>query len=169
MRIGPERGSGSGKVNGRFIEGTDPDLPRSFRGQIRLGLHVTPRSARSLASAVDRLLAAAQGGAFEKGWLRASIADGRILVDDLRLEGRVLQIHGTGVVSFNGAVDLAVLVNTNRSSPRPIEALASLILAWQAAGRDDETRRQASFTRPACSSSASAGRSPTPTWRSIAA
>jgi translocation and assembly module TamB len=143
MRIGSaEARPGSGKVNGRVtIAGTDPDRPRSYRGQIRLGLHDASIGDIPVIRGIDRFLGAAQGGAFEKGWLRASIADGRVLVDDLRLEGRVLQIHGTGVVSFNGAVDLAVLVNTNQIIPQTGEALLSIIPGLgQARGRDDEAR-----------------------------
>ncbi len=143
MRIGTtEARPGSGKVNGHLsIGGPDPARPKSYRGQVRLGLHDASIGDIPVIRALDRFLGAAQGGAFEAGHLRATIADGRLLVDDLRLEGRVLQIHATGAVSFAGAVDLTVLVNTNQIIPQTGEALASLIPGLRSAtGRDEESR-----------------------------
>ena len=110
-----------------------------------MGLHDASIGDIPVIRTLDRFLGGAQGGAFEKGWLRATIADGRILVDDLRLEGRVLQVHGTGVVSLGGAVDMAVLVNTNQIIPETGEALVALIPGLrQAAGRDEEARLRVS-------------------------
>jgi translocation and assembly module TamB len=143
MRIGAaDARPGSGKVNGRVeLNGADPAAPKGYRGRIELRLHDASIGEIPVIRALDRFLGAAQGGAFEKGWLRATIADGRILVDDLRLEGRILQIHGTGAVSLAGAVDLVVLVNTNQIIPETGEALMGLIPGLrQVAARDEEAR-----------------------------
>ncbi|HEY2155357.1 MAG TPA: AsmA-like C-terminal region-containing protein, partial [Isosphaeraceae bacterium] len=143
MRIGAaDARPGSGKVNGRVeLNGTDPAEPKRYRGRIGLGLHDASIGDIPVIRALDRFLGAAQGGAFEKGWLRATVADGRILVDDLRLEGRVLQIHGSGVVTLGGAVDLVVLVNTNQIIPETGEALMGLIPGLrQVAASDEEAR-----------------------------
>ena len=147
MRIGSTAARpGSGKVNGRLtLAGTDPALPRTFRGRIEMGLHDASIGDIPIIRTLDRFLGAAQGGAFESGGLRATIADGRILVDDLRLEGRILQVHATGVVTLVGAVDLVVLVNTNQIIPETGEALAAIIPGLrQAMGRDEEARLRVS-------------------------
>lgn len=143
MRIGSAAARpGSGKVNGKLtVGGADPSRPRTFRGRIELGLHDASIGDIPVIRTLDRFLGAAQGGAFEAGSLRATIADGRVLVDDLRLEGRVLQVHASGVVTLSGGVDLIVLVNTNQIIPETGEALVGLIPGLrQAAGRDAEAR-----------------------------
>ncbi len=143
MRIGAgEARPGSGKVNGRVaLNGADPAVPRAYRGRVEMTLHDASIGEIPVIRALDRFLGAAQGGVFEAGRLRATVADGRILVDDLRLEGRVLQIHGTGVVTQSGNVDLVVLVNTNQIIPETGEALVGLIPGLrQVAERDEEAR-----------------------------
>ena len=62
-----------------------------------------------------------------------------MIVDQLRLEGRIIQIHATGAISFGGGVDLAVLVNTNQLIPQTGQALVGLIPGLRnAGGRSDE-------------------------------
>ena len=143
LRVGAaDARPGSGKVHGRVaLAGADPARVRTYRGRVEMGLRDASIGDVPVIRALDRFLGAEQGGAFEAGQLRGTIADGRLLVDDLRLEGRVLQVHATGAVSFAGAVDLVVLVNTNQIIPQTGEALLGLIPGLrQVADRDDEAR-----------------------------
>jgi translocation and assembly module TamB len=143
LRIGTgDSRPGSGKIHARVaLAGTDPARPRTYRGRIEMGLRDASIGDIPVIRSLDRFLGATQGGAFEAGQLRGSIADGRVLVDDLRLEGRVLQIHATGAVTFGGAVDLVVLVNTNQIIPQTGEALVALIPGLrQAFDRNEEAR-----------------------------
>jgi translocation and assembly module TamB len=131
---------GSGKVSGKIsINGPDPTHPQRFRGRIELGLSDASLGDVPVIRELGRFLGAAQGGAFEAGDLLATIANGQIAVDQLTLEGRILQIHATGSVSFSGGLDLAVLVNTNQLIPQTGQALVSIIPGLRnGGGRNDE-------------------------------
>ncbi len=76
MRLGAaDARPGSGKVNGQVaLNGADPAVPKSYRGRIAVGVHDASIGDIPVIGALDRFLGAAQGGVFEKGWIRA---DGR--------------------------------------------------------------------------------------------
>ncbi len=164
MKIGPDRGfatdmtltdvdlgtilrvestaarPGSGKVSGKItLNGPDPTLPQRFRGKIELRLNDAALGDIPVIRELGRFLGAFQGGAFEAGDLLATVGNRQIILDQLTLEGRVIQIHATGAVTFDGGLDLAVLVNTNQIIPQTGQALVGIIPGLRnAAGRNQE-------------------------------
>ncbi len=137
---------GSGKINGRIIlSGPDPASPPHYRGRIDLNLRDAALGDIPVIRELSRFLGSAQGGAFEAGELHATIANRQVLVDQLTLAGRVLQIHATGGVTFDGSLDLAVLVNTSQIIPETGQALLGIIPGLRgAAGRSEEAVRRVS-------------------------
>jgi translocation and assembly module TamB len=119
---------GSGKIHGKVsLAGPDASRPERYRGKIDLDLDDASIGDIPVIRELNRFLGAAQGGAFEDGDLHATIYNRRILIDELTLAGRVIQIHATGIVTFDGQLDLAVLVNTNQIIPQTGQALIAII------------------------------------------
>ncbi len=139
---------GSGKVNGRItVHGPDPARTKLYRGKIDLDLNDGSIGEIPVIRELGRFLGAGGGGAFEDGDLHGTIAGGQVIVDELTLVGRVLQIHATGSVGFDGQLDLAVLVNTNQIIPQTGQALISIIPGLRDVGgrSQDATSRVSSF------------------------
>jgi translocation and assembly module TamB len=89
---------------------------------------------------LDRFLGASRGGGlFEDGDIHGTIANRTLFVDTLTLEGRLLQLHASGSITFDGGLDLQVLVNTRDLIPQSGMAIVSLIPGLgQALGRGEE-------------------------------
>ena len=117
----------SGRVSGKLsLGGPGPERPERFRGRIDLDLDDASIGELPVFRELDRFLGAAQGGVFEDGDLHAAIGNRTITVEAFTLEGRLVQLHGTGTVGFDQQVNLEVLVNTNQiiGADRPGVGLA---------------------------------------------
>jgi translocation and assembly module TamB len=128
-RLGSDaRRPASGKISGRVtVEGTDPAIPRCYRGKLRLDLNDASLVALPVFRELDRFLGSARGGLFEDGDLTGTIANRQLVLDTFTLEGRLAQLHVTGTVGFDGQLNLEVLVNTNQIIPQTGQALVALI------------------------------------------
>lgn len=56
---------------------------------------------------------------FQRGELRATLARGLVHVQQLSLQGSILQLFAEGTVTLQGRLDLEVLVNTGQLGPNP--------------------------------------------------
>ena len=99
------------------LGGPNPALPQRYRGKVVLDLDDASLVALPVFREIDRFLGAARGGLFEDGDLLATIANRQLLVDMFTLEGRLVQLHATGTVGFDGQLNLEVLINTNQIIP----------------------------------------------------
>lgn len=134
----------SGKVSGRLtLLGTDPDQPRTYRGRVTLNLDDASLVAIPVFREIDRFLGAARGGLFEDGDLTGVIANQQLHVERLTLRGRVAQLHVSGMIGFDGQVNLEVVVNTNQIITETGEALIGAITGLRGAlGRNSRARGQ---------------------------
>jgi translocation and assembly module TamB len=118
----------SGRVSGRVsLGGPNPEQPEHYRGRVDLNLSDASLVALPVFREIDRFLGAARGGLFERGHLSGTIAGRQIIVDPLTLEGRLVQVHGSGTLGVDGQLNLEVLVNTNQIIPQTGQALVGLI------------------------------------------
>jgi translocation and assembly module TamB len=126
--LSPASRPASGKISGRVaLHGTDPAVPRSYRGNFDLDLDDASLVSIPFFREVDRFLGAARGGLFEHGDLTGSIANRQFNIDPMTLEGRLAQLHVRGTVGFDGQLNLVVLINTNQLIPETGAALAGVI------------------------------------------
>jgi translocation and assembly module TamB len=131
---------GSGKVNGRvLLSGPDPTLPQRLKGKIELDLDDASLGEIPVIRELNRFLGSAQSGLFEDGDLLATIGNRQVSIDQFTLAGKVLQIHAMGSVSFDGALDLAVLANTNQVISQTGQSLVNVIPGLRSVlGRNEE-------------------------------
>lgn len=120
----------SGKVSGKIVV-SGPDLPHidKYRGRIDLEIHDASLFELPVFRQLERFLGATRGGVFEDGEIHASIGNRQIQVDSLTLTGRLVQLHASGTVGFDGRLDLAVLINTNQVIGQTGQALARIVPA----------------------------------------
>ena len=134
------RRPGSGRVSGRVsLSGPDPTSPSSYRGKVVLDLDDASLVALPVLREIDRFLGASRGGVFEDGDLVGTIANRQLVVEQLTLEGRLVQLHATGTVGFDGQLNLEVLVNTNQTISQSGQALVAIIPGLrEVIGRSEE-------------------------------
>ena len=138
----------SGKVSGTITwSGRDPRRTRGLRGKIDLDLDDASLFQMPVFKELGRVLGAAGAGTFEDGDLHATLGERELSVDQLTLEGRVLQLHISGTVGYNTQLNLEVLVNTAKLIPETGQALARLIPGLSEAGgrRDQAVQRVGGF------------------------
>jgi translocation and assembly module TamB len=112
-----------GRISGFMtVSGSDPLQPAGYRGELDFDLVQASIGDIPLLDELDRSLGSAEGGVFDEGDFHGIIADQRIRVDRLTLVGPLAQIHATGTVDFDGRLNLAVVVNTNRGIPQTGQA-----------------------------------------------
>ena len=129
-----------GRVSGKVaVHGPDPVDLRRLKGRIDVDLDDASIAEVPVFKAIDRFLGSSTGGLFEDGDLHASIADRRLVVEELTLTGRLAQVHASGTVGFDGRLDLAVLINTNQIISQTGDALAGSIPGLRS-GRGDGAR-----------------------------
>src|SRR6185437_9080772 len=63
----------------------------------------------------------------EDGDLVANIANRQVVIEQLTLVGRAVQLHASGTVGFNAQLNLVVFINTNQIIPQTGEALLRVI------------------------------------------
>jgi translocation and assembly module TamB len=100
---------------------------RNYRGRIDLDLNDASFVSVPVFRQLDKFLGASRGGLFEDGDLSGRIANRQLYVDVLTLEGRLVQIHASGTVGFDGQLNLEALVNTNEIIAQSGEALLAMI------------------------------------------
>ena len=139
----------SGKVSGKVtLTGPNPEQLAKIRGKVDLDLDDASLIELPLFKELDRFLGAAKGGGlFEDGALHGTIFNRTLFVEQLTLNGRLVQVHATGTVTFDGGLNLEVLVNTNQVIPQSGLTLINIIPGLgQAIGRGEEAiLRVASF------------------------
>ena len=118
----------AGRIQGTIlIEGRDPSRPRDYRGRVDLDLDNGRLFELPVLKELGRLLGSKSGGLFDDGDLHATISNGELNVEQLTLQGKLLQLHVTGTVGFDQRLNLEVLVNTPDLIPETGQALISLI------------------------------------------
>ena len=127
----------AGRITGTAsFSGRDYLRRRGLRGRIDLDLDDASLFEVPVFRELGRFLGAAQGGVFEDGDLHATLGERELNVEQLTLEGRVVQIHASGTVGYDQALNLEVLVNTAQVIPETGQALARIIPGLgQAVGR----------------------------------
>ncbi len=130
----------SGRLAGKLVlNGTDPALPEKYRGRLDAELWDASLFEMPIFREIGRFLGASSNGLFERGVFKSSIQNKILQVERLALEGRLAQIHATGTISFDGALNLEVLVNTSEIISQSGQALVGVIPGLrQALGRDAE-------------------------------
>lgn len=136
----------SGKVSGAVtLRGQDTARPETYRGRAELDLADAAVLDLPVFRALDRFLGGPAGGVFEEGHVSAGIGNRQVQVEDLRLLGRVAQLHARGTVGFNTDLDLIVLINTNQIIPQTGQALLGLIPGLDNVRGGEATLRVANF------------------------
>ena len=131
----------SGKLSGRIsLNGPNPDQIAKVRGKVDLDLDDASLVELPVFKELDRFLGAARGGGlFQDGDLEGTIYNRTLFVEELTLNGRLIQLHATGTITFDGGLNLEMLVNTNQVIPQSGLALVNLIPGLsQALGRGEQ-------------------------------
>ena len=134
--------SASGKISGKVtLSGPNPDQMAKVRGKVDLNLDDASLVEMPVFKELDRFLGSARGGGlFEDGDVHGTIFNRTLFVEQMTLNGRLIQVHATGTVTFDGGLNLEVLVNTNQVIPQSGLALINVIPGLgQALGRGEET------------------------------
>lgn len=117
-----------GKISGQArLEG--PSLARrdKMRGKITLDLDDGSLFALPVLSSIAGFLGVSRTGVFEDGDLSATIANNRLSIDELTLEGRLMQLLARGNLEFDGRINLAVVINTNELIALPAQVLRAVV------------------------------------------
>ena len=135
----------TGKVSGKLtLHGPNPEHLDKVRGRVDLDLDDASLVELPLFKEMDRFLGASGGGGlFEDGDVHGTIANKTLYVEQMTLTGRLIQVHATGSIAFNGGLNLEVLVNTNSKMSSSDLALLGLVPGiGQALGRGEEAVRR---------------------------
>lgn len=139
----------SGKVTGKLsLAGHNPAQPATYRGRFDANVADASLVEVPVFKEILRLTSiGGNGGLFEVGEVHGLIANQTFNISECTLEGRVIQIHTTGTVTFAGGLNLEVLVNTNRLIPESGQNLIRIIPGLgEAIGRSqDALLKVASF------------------------
>jgi translocation and assembly module TamB len=139
------RRTASGRISGEVeVDGGNPNDLRQMKGRVDLDLSDASIVELPIFRQIDRFLGASRGGLFEEGNLSGQIANRQLLVNQLVLKGRLVQIHATGTIGFNEELHLDVQINTNQLIPETGLALARLIPGLGATTRRDQALQQVS-------------------------
>ncbi|WP_435016791.1 AsmA-like C-terminal region-containing protein [Tundrisphaera sp. TA3] len=140
----------SGKLTGKVVvTGHDLSQPATYRGRVDLNLADASLVEVPVFREIIRLasVGGAGGGLFDVGEMHGAIMNQTLNISEFMLEGKVIQVHGTGTVTFAGNLNLEVLVNTNRLIPESGQNLIGIIPGLgEAIGRgQDAVLKVASF------------------------
>ncbi len=121
----PASGKLSAKIN---LNGPNPANIAKIRGRIDADLDDASLVELPVLREIDRFLGPARGGGlFEDGDLHGTIYNKTLFVEQMTLEGKLVQVHVTGTITFEGGLNLQVLVNTNQIIPQSGLSLLNII------------------------------------------
>ena len=118
-----------GKVSGTLtMSGPDPEDVAKAHGRFNFDIDDATLVQLPVFRELDRFMGAARGGGlFEDGDASGNIANETVYIERLTLNGRVIQLHAIGSVTFRGGLNLEVLVNTNQIIPQSGLALLNIV------------------------------------------
>ena len=131
----------SGKLSGSItMSGPNPEEIGKAHGKFNFDLDDATLVSLPIFRELDRFLGAARGGGlFEDGDISGNIGNETIYIEQLTLNGRVIQLHAIGSVTFGGGLNLEVLVNTNQIIPQSGLALLNIVPGLgEAIGRSEK-------------------------------
>ena len=131
----------SGKLSGTIsLNGPNPEHVGKVRGRFNFDLDDATLVALPVLKELDRFLGASRGGGlFDDGDIAGNIANETIYIEQMTLNGRIIQVHALGSVTFGGGLNLEVLVNTNELIPQSGMALLNIIPGLgEAIGRSEK-------------------------------
>ena len=119
----------SGKLTGKLVlTGHDPAKPNTYRGKLDVTLADASLVEVPLFKELIKFAKVGGGGGlFEVGEVHGAIMNQTLNISEATLEGKVVQVHATGTVTFAGGLNLEVLVNTNRLIPESGQNLMRMI------------------------------------------
>jgi len=132
----------SGKLSGKIsLNGPNPAHVARMRGRFDLDLDDASLVELPVVRELDRFLGSARGGGlFEDGDVHGTIYNRTLFVEQLTLQGKLVQVHATGSVTLDGGLNLEVLVNTNQTVSQSGLALVNIIPGLGSAiGKGEET------------------------------
>ncbi len=134
----------TGKVSGKItLQGPNPEHIDKIRGRVDLDLDDASLFEMPLFKELDRFLGSSGGGLFDDGDVHGTIANRTLFLEQMTLTGRLVQIHATGSITFNGGLNLEILVNTNANLSQPELALLNVIPGLgRALGEGEEALRR---------------------------
>lgn len=121
-------GHASGKLNGKIAwTGQDPARFAALRGTVDLDLDDAELFEMPILRQLGQFLGASQSGVFNDGDLHGMLDGDRLVVEECTLAGRLVQLHATGTVGFDGRLNLMVVVNTTQIITETGQALLGLL------------------------------------------
>jgi len=131
----------SGKLSGNLsLNGPNPEDLSKLRGRFSFDLDDATLVSLPIFRELDRFLGASKGGGlFDDGDVQGNIANQTIYIEQMTLNGRLVQIHALGSITFGGGLNLEVLVNTNQIIPQSGLALLNIVPGLgEALGRSEK-------------------------------
>ena len=138
------------------MNGPNPEQIAKIRGKVDLDLDDASLVELPVFKELDRFLGSARGGGLsEDGDLHGTIYNKTLFIEQLTLNGSLIQVHATGTVTLDGSLNLEVLVNTNQVIPQSGLILVNLIPGLKSGpGRERKhSSGSPAFSKTACSSS----------------
>ncbi len=135
----------TGKVSGKMtLQGPNAEQLDKIRGRVDLDLDDASLFEMPLFKELDKFLGSSTGGGlFEDGDVHGTIANRTLYLDQMTLNGRLIQVHAVGTITFSGGLNLEILVNTNAHLSQPELALLNVVPGLgQALGQGEEALRR---------------------------
>jgi len=120
----PPTGKFSGKMT---LQGPNTQQLEKIRGRVDLDLNDASLFEVPLFKELDRFLGSTGGGLFEDGDVHGVIFNRTLVLERMTLTGRLVQLHATGTIGFNGGLNLEILVNTGSTLSNQELALLNVI------------------------------------------
>ena len=134
----------TGKVSGKItLHGPNAEHVDKIRGRVDLDLDDASLLEMPLFKELDKFLGSSGGGLFDDGDVHGTIANRTLFLERFTLDGRLVQMHATGSITFHGGLNLEVLVNTNATiSPQELAVLNVVPGLGSALGQGEEALRR---------------------------
>ena len=133
-----------GKVSGKItLQGPNAEHVDKIRGRVDLDLDDASLFEVPMFRELDKLLGSSGGGLFEDGDVHGTIYNKTLFLEQMTLTGKLVQVHATGSITMNGALNLEILVNTNAHLSQPELALLNIVPGLgRALGEGEEAIRR---------------------------
>jgi translocation and assembly module TamB len=134
----------NGKISGKIsFQGPNAEHIEKIRGRVDLDLDDASLFEVPMFKELDRFLGSSGGGLFDDGDVHGTIYNRTLFLEQMTLSGRLVQMHATGSITFNGGLNLEILVSTNSSFTQPQLAILNAIpVLGQALGRSEQALRR---------------------------